>query len=212
MVPTELTNALTITTAPRADQYIVFGALPSKDVQSANFTLSAVSKLVDNNNTTGLPITYTSSNCMVATVSGNTVDVIGYGVTTIRASQDGNASYNLASFVEQDLTVTKVPQTITFNSLSDKLLSLGTDLNATASSGLPITYEIVNTNLATVSNNAVSLLAGGTTTVKAKQLGDSTYAAAAEVLQTLTVIDDSLQPQSITWNQDLSSVPLVRPT
>ena len=52
----------------------------------------------------------------------------------------------------------------------------------------------------------MSLLAGGTTTVKAKQLGDSTYAAAAEVLQTLTVIDDSLQPQSITWNQDLSSV------
>ena len=39
--PAELTNALTITTAPRADQYIVFGALPSKGVQSANFTLSA---------------------------------------------------------------------------------------------------------------------------------------------------------------------------
>ncbi len=206
--PAELTNVLNITTAPRADQYIVFGALPSKNVQSANFTLSAVSRRVDNNNTTGLPITYTSSNPAVATVSGNTVDVIGFGVTTIRASQDGNASYNPASFVEQDLTVTKVPQTITFNSLSDKLLSLGTfELNATASSGLPITYEIVNTSIATVSNNVVSLQAGGTTTVKAKQLGDSTYAAASDVLQTLTVIDDSLQPQSITWSQDLSSVP-----
>ncbi|MBT3637408.1 MAG: hypothetical protein HN531_10745 [Opitutae bacterium] len=206
--PADLTNVLNITTAPRADQYIVFGALPSKNVQSANFTLGAVSKRVDNNNTTGLPITYTSSNLAVATVSGNTVDVIGYGVTTIRASQDGNASYNPASFVEQDLTVTKVPQTITFHALSDKLLSLGTfDLNATADSNLSITYEISNTSIATVSSNVVSLLAGGTTTVTAKQLGDSTYAEATAVLQTLTVQDDSLQPQSITWTQNLSSVP-----
>jgi hypothetical protein len=205
--PADLTNVLNITTAPRADQYIVFGALPSKNVQSANFNLSAVSKRVDNNNTTGLAITYTSSNLAVATVSGNTVDVIGYGVATIRASQDGNGSYNPASFVEQDLTVTKVPQTISFGTLSDKLLSLGTfDLNATASSSLPITYVISNTNIATVSSSTVSLLAGGTTTVTATQLGDSTYAAATAVLQNLTVIDDSLQPQSISWSQDLSSV------
>jgi hypothetical protein len=203
-----LTNVLNVTTAPRADQYIVFGALPSKNVQSVNFTLGAVSKRVDNNNTTGLTITYVSSNPAVATVSGNTVDMIGYGVTTIRASQDGNASYNPASFVEQDLTVTKVPQTITFHALSDKLLSLGAfDLNATADSNLSITYVVANTALATVSNNVVSLLAGGTTTVTATQLGDSTYAAATSVLQTLTIQDDSLQPQTITWTQNLSSVP-----
>ena len=36
------------------------------------------------------------------------------GVTTIRVSQDGNGSFNAAPFVEQQLTVTKVSQTITF--------------------------------------------------------------------------------------------------
>ena len=131
--PKQFTQTLIITETPRADQYISFDALANKNALDADFNLSAVSKRVDNNATTGLTITYTSSNPAVASISGNTVSIHGTGVVTIRASQAGNDDYNPASFVERDLTITKVPQTINFNPISGKLLSQGTfvlDANA----------------------------------------------------------------------------------
>ena len=100
-----------------------------------------------------------------------------------------------------------MPQTITFNAISGKLLSQGTFvLSATASSGLTPAYTISNTSIATVSGNIVTLKEGGSTTITATQTGNSTYAAANPVSQTLTVQDDSLDPQTITWNQNLSSL------
>ncbi|MCX6309112.1 MAG: T9SS type A sorting domain-containing protein, partial [Bacteroidia bacterium] len=53
----------------------------------------------------GLPITYTSSNTSVATISGSTVTIVGVGTTTITASQPGNVKYNAATSKEQVLTV-----------------------------------------------------------------------------------------------------------
>ena len=84
-----------------------------------------------------MTINFTSSNPAVASISGNTVSIHGQGVVTIRASQAGNDDYNPASFVERDLTITKVPQTINFSSIPGKLLSQGTfvlDANATSGS------------------------------------------------------------------------------
>ena len=173
----------------------------------ADFNLSAVSKRVDNNATTGLTITYTSSNPAVASISGNTVSIHGTGVATIRASQGGNDNYNPASFVERDLTINKVPQTISFNPISGKLLSKGTFvLDANASSGLTVSYVSSDTSVAEISGNIVTLKAGGNTNITASQAGNSTYDAATAVTQTLTVQDDSLDPQTITWYQDLSSL------
>ena len=61
MVPAQFTQSLTITETPRSDQYITFADLPNKNTLDADFTLSAVSKRVDDNATTGLTITYTGS-------------------------------------------------------------------------------------------------------------------------------------------------------
>ena len=205
--PALFTQTLNVTQTPRADQHITFNPLPNKNALSADFTLSAVSKRVDNNATTGLAITYATSNAAVASISGSTVSIHGQGVVTITASQDGNQSYNPASFVQRDLTITKVPQTITFNPISGKLLSQGTfTLAASASSGLTPAYTIADTSIATVSGNIVTLKAGGSTTITASQTGNSTYASANPVTQTLTVQDDSLDPQTITWVQNLTSL------
>ena len=109
--------------------------------------------------------------------------------------------------MERDLTITKVPQTITFHPISQKLLSQGTFvLDANASSGLTLSYVISDTSIAEVSGNIVTLKAGGTTNITASQAGNSTYDAATAVTQTLTVQDDSLDPQTITWTQNLSSL------
>ena len=105
------------------------------------------------------------------------------------------------------MTITKVPQSITFNPIAGKLLSQGTfTLSATADSNLTVAYVVADTSIATVSGNVVTLKEGGTTTITASQAGNSTYDAATPVSQTLAVQDDSLDPQTITWTQNLASL------
>ncbi|NBQ26050.1 MAG: hypothetical protein EBU26_17665, partial [Verrucomicrobia bacterium] len=131
------TQPFIVTATPRADQNITFAAIPDKTVQSASFSLDA-------NATSGLPVSFESLHTAIATVDANgTVTIVGPGVATMHATQDGNGSYNAAPSVEQTLTVTKAPQTITFAALSDASLHVGTYSltgKATASSGLAVSY------------------------------------------------------------------------
>ena len=55
----------------------------------------------------GLTISYTSSNELVATIVNNLIHIVGEGTTDITASQAGNDTVNIASPVEQTLTVTE---------------------------------------------------------------------------------------------------------
>jgi len=55
----------------------------------------------------GLAVSFASSNPAVATVSGGTLTVVGLGTTTITASQTGDTNYNAASPVPQTLTVVR---------------------------------------------------------------------------------------------------------
>jgi hypothetical protein len=144
----------------------------------------------------------------VATVtSSGTVDVLGTGVATIRASQDGNSSFNPAPTVEQTLTVSKAAQTITFGAFPNQNLSAGVyTLSASASSGLGVSFTTSDSSIASVSGNVATLVAGGTVQITANQGGNSIYAAATPVTQNLTIIDDTLQTQTITWTQNLSSL------
>jgi hypothetical protein len=59
---------------------------PNQNVSDPDFNLSASAS-------SGLPITYTSSNPNVAIIIGNTVHIVGPGSTTITASQGGNSTY-----------------------------------------------------------------------------------------------------------------------
>jgi len=90
----------------RKDQAILFAALEDRIFGDAALTLSATSN-------SNLPISYTSSNTSVATISGNSVTIVGAGLTTITASQAGNSEYNPAANVQQTLTVNKATLTAT---------------------------------------------------------------------------------------------------
>ncbi|MEZ4946088.1 MAG: T9SS type A sorting domain-containing protein [Cyclobacteriaceae bacterium] len=91
-------------------------------------------------------------------------------------------------------------QTITFNVIEDKFLESETfDLSATASSGLPVSYEIVS-GPALVSGNSITLLEVGEVTVAATQAGDGTYFPAEPVEQMfkislVTGIPEQREPQ-----------------
>ena len=134
-----------VTATPRQDQNITFADIPNKTVQSASFNLSATAS-------SGLPVNFAVVSGTSATVESNgTVTITGAGVTTIRASQDGNGSYNPAPTVEKTLTVNKVSQSITFGTLSNASLTAGTyQLSATASSGLGVSFDSNDSSIAEV--------------------------------------------------------------
>lgn len=82
----------------KVNQTITFNPLPPKRKGDAPFVLTATS-------TSGLPITYTSSNPKVATINGNVVTILKQGTTTITAAQAGNDSFNPATSVNRTLRV-----------------------------------------------------------------------------------------------------------
>lgn len=88
-------------------QTITFGALANVSYGDPSFTLTATG------GASGEPVTFTSDDETIATVSGNTVTIVGPGEVFIIASQAGNDNYNAAADADQILTVNKKELTIT---------------------------------------------------------------------------------------------------
>ncbi len=170
-------------TVNKADQTITFDALVDRTVGDAAFDLTATAS-------SGLSITYTSSDENVASVSGSTVTILNAGTTTVTASQAGGTNFNAASEVVQTLTVNNniQDQTITFEALDNQVYGASSfELTGTASSGLTIAYSSSDETIATISGSTVTILSVGTTTITASQVGNDSYTAAADISQTLTI-------------------------
>ncbi|WP_044212741.1 LamG-like jellyroll fold domain-containing protein, partial [Flammeovirga sp. OC4] len=82
------------------NQTITFDALPAVDTRTKKIELLATAS-------SGLEVTFESSNPSVATIEGSTVTIIGAGETIIKASQLGNDRYKEAIEVTQKLLVTQ---------------------------------------------------------------------------------------------------------
>ena len=78
-------------------------------------------------------------------------------------------------------------------------------MSASASSGLAVSFTSSDSTVASVNGSSLELHKGGSITITASQGGDDNFSAAAVVTQPLTVIDDTQQAQTITWNQTLGS-------
>ena len=164
-----------------ASQTITFGALTNQPFGAGPLTLDATAS-------SGLGVIFTSTSSSVCTISGATVTLTGAGTCTIQATQPGNSNYAAAPSVSQHFIVTPASQTITFGAISNQSLGTGElALNATASSGLPVTFKSTTLAVCTVSGAGAALLTKGTCTIQAAQTGSSNYAAAAPVSQTFTV-------------------------
>ena len=140
--------------------------------------------------TSGLVVTYSSSDPLVASVASNgIVTILKAGTTTITASQSGNANYSAASDVSQALTVNKAAQSITFASTATKVLNAA-DYNpgaTSATSGVnAITYESSDLSVASIVAGNIHIVGLGETTITASQAASTNYNA-ANATQTLTV-------------------------
>ena len=179
----------------RQTQTINFSPLPSKTLGDADFSAGATAS-------SGLTVSYTSSNSDVATIVNGNIHIVGVGTSTITASQAGDANYNVATPVTQDITVNKLNQSITFNSLPSKTVG-DADFSplATASSGLAVTYTSSNMAVATIVNGNIRIVGGGSSIITASQGGNSSYNAAISVTQNLAVpaVNQATITTSGTW-------------
>ncbi len=178
-------------TVEKADQEVTFGELSDKTFGDEDFELSAIS-------TSGLDVTYSSSNEDIAIITGNIISIIGAGTTSIIASQDGNSNYNYSE-TEQLLTVNKASQTITFSALVDRTFGdTNFELSAISSSGLSVSYSSSDQNVVTMTGTTVSIVGAGTASITASQSGNEDYNIAPDVIQPVTI---SKADQIITFNE-----------
>jgi hypothetical protein len=164
----------------KANQSIAFASVPSHSAGDAPFALAATTS-------SGLPA-YFAILSGPGLINSNIVTLVGAGTVTAVAWQPGNSNYNAAATVQSSFSVSKIPQTITFGALSQQELGdVPFPLNATASSGLLVSLEILS-GPATLSGNVVTLTGWGTVTVSASQPGNGTYSAAPNVVQSFFVV------------------------
>jgi uncharacterized repeat protein (TIGR03803 family) len=173
-------TGLTLLTQTKTSQTITFNPLKPKKYGHAPFKLHATAS-------SNLPVSYTSSDPAVATVSGKIVTITGVGETIITASQPGDATYAPATPVTQTLTIKKGKNIITFDPIPNKSVSDPPFvLAATSSSGLPVTYTSPS-NKISISGSTVTIIKAGNVTITAHQDGDDLYNAATKVQQSFTI-------------------------
>jgi hypothetical protein len=179
----------------RSNQTITFDPLQPRNLSEQSFELQA-------STSSGLPVTFVSSNASIASVSGKTVTLLKSGAVDITASQSGDKAYFEAPAIKRKLVVNddgdpnKTNQTITFNlSVAEWKANQGElTLEATASSGLPVTFSSTHPNVS-ITGNKLTLTYTGThydndAAIIASQGGNDAYNAAPNVLRTLRVVHD----------------------
>ncbi len=122
-----------------------FTSIPTQSASTNFYTILGV-----NGGLSGNAVTFTSSNLAVATISGNVVNILSAGVTTITANQAGNASYQAATPLSQILNVTCPAVSLSptsFSSFTFRLSDLASQsISITSMTGLPSAFTILGTN------------------------------------------------------------------
>src|SRR5690606_16800596 len=148
-----LTAELIITPATRS---ITFPALPSKTYGDPEFKPGATAS-------TGEVVQYSSSNPAVAAIVNGQIRIIGAGTTTITATVAETPSYTSRPVVTRVLTVEKASQSITFVAPQEVNRQTGSvPLNVSASSGLPVSLQVDDTQVAVVQETTLQILRLGT--------------------------------------------------
>jgi hypothetical protein len=193
-----------------ANQTITFSAIPQKQMGDADFDGGATAS-------SGLPVTYSSSNTAVASIVDNKIQLVGVGTTTITAFQTGSTNYVVATPVNQTLTVvadhtapviTLVPGPVTLalDSSGSKTVSLASIAtvadNYTVSP--KITISPASFTCATTGKHSVTITAtdaNGNTSTASKDVTIVDNTAPMVVTQNITVNLDEAGSVTISEEQ-----------
>ena len=156
-------------------------SVPAKTFGNAAFTVVAPTT-----NSTG-SIVYSSSDTTVATITGTTITIVGGGTATITASQAGTTNYTAAT-TTATLTVNKATTTLSAFTVSAKTFGNApfTVVQPTTNSTGTLSYTSSNTAVATIVDNTITIVGGGSATITASQATNQNYTASS-ITATLTV-------------------------
>ena len=176
----------------KSQQIISFTTLPTKTYGDASFIL-------DGKSTSGLALTYTSSDTLKAKITGNLVTILSAGMVDITASQAGNTRFEAATAVVQTLIVNPKNQTISFSKLDTVTYGNIADINPiiSSTSGLPISLTSYTPSVAKIVNGKIVIVGAGSTIIEASQSGNTNFGKATEVKQ-LLVVRKHLQSLKVT--------------
>ena len=205
---TSVTKNITIA---KAEQNITFDiALPlNKTFGDAPFGVTATSF---NTKTppvaTGLSINIGTTTANVCTYNAGTkkVTILSAGTCTLKAVQGGDDKFK-AKTETIPIIISAKGQTINFPTITDKVVNnVPFDISATASSTLAVTFSSTTTNVCTVSNKTVTLVAVGTCRITASAgNSNNTTASATQEFQVIkasqTVVFENDTPTTKT-NKD----------
>lgn len=131
--------------------------------------------------TSRLAITYTSDNTAVINVVDDRLVGLAAGTANITATQAGDDTWAAVSATKAIAVTALEIQTITWTQDLLRLMvgDAAVALTPTASSGLTdFTFEVADPSIASVADGMLTPLAKGTTTITARQAGNTTYAPA----------------------------------
>jgi uncharacterized delta-60 repeat protein len=151
---------------------------PASAIYHSQFNVSAVSSA-------GLSIAFSSSGS--CTNNGATFTMnSGTGNCTVKYDQAGDANHNAATQMSETVTANKAAQSITFDAVAGKVFG-DSDfaVNATATSGLSV--NLAASGSCTNNGSTIHITGAGSCSINASQAGDSSYAAASDVLRSLNI-------------------------
>lgn len=131
-----------------------------------------------------IPITTTPTVCSPV---GSYISIISGGTCTLHYSTPATSEYQASDVYILTFEITRNTQTLTFSLPATVSLTAGTvNLTATASSGLPVTFESKSPSICDVQANSLRLKKAGSCQVSAVQAGSTTIAPISAV-QTIAV-------------------------
>jgi hypothetical protein len=139
------------------------------------------------------------------TVSGSTLTITGAGTVVVAANQAGNTNYSAATAATQNIVVNQATQTITFTAPTSPVTYGVSPISLVATggaSGNAVVFSVVS-GPGTVSGSTLTITGAGTVVVAANQAGNTNYAAATQVTQSIVVNQAS---QTITFTAPTSPV------
>lgn len=158
-------------TVIKADPTIIDFTDITKTFGDDDFTLTGTSS------STGA-ISYTVSDTTVATVSGNTITIVGAGTTSITLTQASDANYNSAT-ATITLTVNKATPSYTVTDVTktydDPAFDIDSSMLVSSSTGT-LTFTVSDTTVATLTGtNTLNIQGAGSTVITAVQSATNNY-------------------------------------
>ncbi|MEK7574905.1 MAG: MBG domain-containing protein [Patescibacteria group bacterium] len=173
---------------PKINQTITFDALQDRQI---NVVYSGTEFQNFARSSSGLPITYTVISGAAIINQGVSIKFTTAGDAVIRATQDGNVTYNPAPAVDRTFHVSKIPLTITSNFPAgtglNKFINDFVDLVPTSPASGPVSLSVAGPGSLNALSNRLTFTGEGAVTVTASHGGDANYLPAPSVSVTFQI-------------------------